>query len=307
MTLVASAMASFLHLVHTGQVSELRRHLVEGVGGYLPLVYEAMATLIPLAVAGLLGVVLLSLRAKIVRVTKTMRHKFPAFEHPPWHYLKGLHISDLLGMVRLRAGSMMALSADIYMHRIRQLGYSLLFSHKELVPTLLSNEIHAIKRSGNLTATFSGQCENVSEEVRAIVDLCSGMATKGWFDPVSPDTLKQGVSFRLDDTKLTRMAKRDNGDQRGDLDVLTACGQVTTCYNIIRYVQQKLDSGLADGGDPATDSLRSLLDRARKDWNRLQATPFMFVDERLQAGRSPQHAKMIADNIARACASPAQR
>jgi hypothetical protein len=46
-------------------------------------------------------------------------------------------------------------------------------------------------------------------------------------------------------------------------------------------------------------ALSALLDRACKDWNRLQVTPFMFVDERLNAGRSPEHASQINQNVAR--------
>lgn len=293
--LVVSAIASSIRLLQTGQLSELKHHLSEGLTGYLALFYEGLATLIPLVVAGLLGALLLSFRAKINQAAKSMQSKLPKFNHPPWHYLKDLRVSDLWGMLRVRAGSLMALSADIYMHRIRQLGYSLLFSHKELIPTVLTNEIYAISKSTDLASTLPSQCDEVSAEVRAIVDLCAGMATKGWFDPLSPDTLKRDLSFALDDVILNNIARRSNGDQRGDLDILTACGQITTCYNLIRYVQNKPDR--AD--DPASVELQQLVDRACKDWNRLQADPFMFVDERLKAGRSSSHADQIAKNIAR--------
>lgn len=296
--LVVSAVASFVRLIQTGQLAELRIHLAQGVAGYLPLVYESLATLIPLLVAGLLGTVMWSLRARLNRAAAAMKSKLPTFDHPPWYYLKHLRISDLWGMLRLRAGSLLALSADIYMHRIRQLGYGILFGHKELIPSVMTNEIYAIKSSTDSARPLPPNCSAASADVRGIVDLCSGMATKASFDRLSPDTMKQELPPELSEIDLHRFAHRNNGEPRTDLDILVACGQISTCYNLIRHLQRKM---AAD--DTPNAEFQEMLERACDDWNDLQASPFMYVDERLQRGRSAEHADRLAEIAARAGAA----
>ena len=291
--LVISAVASFVRLSQTGQLIELRQHLAQGLAGYLPLLYEGLATMIPLLVAGLLGALLLSFRAKINQAAIAMQSKLPKFKYPPWYYLKHLRISDLWGMLQLRASSLLALSADIYMHRIRQLGYGILFSHKELIPTVMTNEIYAIKSSADPANALPPQCAAVSADVRGIVDLCAGMATKASFDKLSQRSLQRELSSTEGDINLRSIACRSDGEPRSDLDVLSACGQISTCYNLIRYVQRKL--GDTGASDPTDAELRLLLDRACDDWNHLQVSPFSFVDERLERGRSAAHARRLAE------------
>ena len=133
----------------------------------------------------------------------------------------------------------------------------------------------------------------MSADVRIIVELCAGMATKASFDKLSPRRLKCDLSSALGDIDVSSVVRRADGDARSDLDVLTACGQLSTCYNLIRYVQGKLDD--TGAGDPADTALRQLRDLAVADWNRLQASPFMFVDERLERGRSAAHTRYLAE------------
>jgi predicted acylesterase/phospholipase RssA len=296
--LLASAAASVFRLFETGQLAEMRDHLTEGVSGYLPFLYKGFATIIPLLVAGLLGGILLSIRTKLNQAAKSMEDKLPKFKHPPWYYLKHLRVSVIWGMLSQRVSSMLALSADIYMHRIRQLGYGILFSHKELIPTVMTNEIYSISPSKGVHSALPPQCEPVSANVRAVVDISSGMATKASFDELTPKSLERDLSFPVGDIDLSSLARRGDGEPRSDLDILTACGQITTCYNLIRYIQLKLGN-VDRTGASSTAGLESLLASACADWNSLQAAPFKYVDERLERGRSELHAKQIAQNSAR--------
>ena len=303
--LLLSVAASVMRLRETGQLAELGKHLSQGAAGYLPLIYEGLATLAPLFVAGLLAAVLLIMRAKINHAAKAMRSKLPKFKHPPWYYLRNLRITDLWGMIWQRVGSLAALSSDIYMHRIRQLGYGLLFSHKELIPSVMTNEIYAVGKASGSNNGLPHQCDPVSTDVQVIVDVCAGMATKASFDKLTPQALRQGLSFVVDDDKLGTLTHRSSGEARSDMDILTACGQLTTCYNLIRYLQGKVDHAGEDPGPASTGEFKKLLDAACKDWNRLQETPFEFVDERLATGRSESHALQIEKNMRRvAGASP---
>lgn len=287
-TLLLSSVASFARLVQTGQLAELRRHLAQGVSGYLPVLYEALATLVPLLTAGLLGAVVWLLHSRLDHAVQSMQSSLPRFEHPPWHYLRQLRISDLASMLKLRASSLMALSSDIYMHRIRQLGYGILFSRRELIPTVMTNEIYAV-RSGHETELPGVP---VSEQVGAIVELASTMATKSSFDSLSRPEVKQNIEAVPDAIDRTRLTQRENGESRSDLDLLVACGQISTCYNLMRYVRRKLQD--LDDRDRSVAAVEELLERAGKDWARLQESPFMYVDERLARGRSPEHANKLA-------------
>lgn len=306
-TLVISVAASVLRLRETGQLAELGNHLSQGAAGYLPLIYEGLATLTPLFVAGLLAAVLLIARARINHVARAMENKLPKFKHPPWYYLRNLRITDLWSMVSQRVSSLAALSSDIYMHRIRQLGYGLLFSHKELIPSVMTNEIYAISKAGGSNYGLAPQCDPVSTDVRVIVDVCAAMATKASFDKLTPAALRQGLSFAIDDDKLGILTHRSNGEARSDMDILTACGQVTTCYNLIRYAQDKLAHADERADAASTTALRDLLSAACEDWNRLQAAPFRFVDERLATGRSESHAKQIEQNTRGVAAASASQ
>ena len=296
--LLLSAVAAFVRLTQTGQLDELRKHLSQGIGGYLPLLYEGLATLVPLLTAGLLGAIMLTLRGKLNAAARDMRRKLPNFSRSPWYYLKHMRLYELASMLRLRASSLMALSSDIYMHRIRQLGYGILFSRKELIPSVMTNEIYAIRSAAKKLLPDS--CEPPSADVRAIVELCSTMATKASFDKLSQSDVERGLTAGFGNVDTDRLVHREDGKLRSDLDLLTACGQISTCYNLIRHLRYKLDH--LESNHASADALRALLDRAVNDWSQLQKTPFMYVDERLAKGRSAKHEQKLARIAARKAA-----
>lgn len=294
--LVASTGFSLLRILTSGQLDRMQQVLSPGLAGNLQLAFEVLLTLIPLVVAGMIGAVILTFRAQLLRATKALETKIPRLSHSLWYYLKNLRISDLWAMLQLRAGSLVALASEIYMHRIRQLGYSLAFSHEKLSSTILPNEIYAVNKPPEKTPDLPSQCVKPSAEVHAVVELSSRMTTKAWFDRITRERLKNEISYDLDKEQLEDLVSRDDGTDRTDLDVLVACGQITMCYNLIRHIHSKKMQQNAKNGDQSSAEFATLFNRACKDWNSFQSTPFCFVDERLSLGRSASHEAQIRKN-----------
>jgi len=188
---------------------------------------------------------------------------------------------------------MVSLSSDIYMHRIRQLGYNLAFSHDKLSPTILANEIYTITKDAADDSAPPPECEAPSAEVGVIAELSSTMPTKAWFDEMTLQRVRHIDGHGLNKEQLDDLVVRGDGSHRTDLDILVACGQLTICYNLVRHIDEKTNE---DGSTLTAESASAFAELRRKacdDWNALQSSPFRFVDERLSVGRSATHEAQI--------------
>ncbi len=227
--------------------------------GVLPLfalVHDIIGFTIPAVVCGAAVAAMVWFRLFLRKTERTICDALPRFRDRPWHYLRQLRLADVARMVRLRVGSTAALTAKVYLHRIRQLGYSAVFAadhgDNPLSARIMTNEIFTLQDDAKADSSLPAP----TAEMREIAGLAASMKTAVWVDP--------DVTFR----------------GRPELDILISAGQSATCYNLMLHLRKRFgepETGYIPGGHPA----RGLYDKLQSMWQQLQADPFSLLDERV--------------------------
>ena len=223
---------------------------------FLNAFYKFEIAFLALLAIGIATSVIL-LRRKGNRLVERAAKGMPPLKRSLWSYAKQLRLGQILEMTTLRATSMSALTARIFMNRIRQLGYSLLYSHEEFERRVMDNNINDINSiTAGTTEDVPDFVKSPSEEVQSVVETASNMGTKLWISEP-----KKG--------------------ERHDLDILIAAGHISTCFNVIEYLWQ----AHRDEDGSLQDDVRELFEFAKSDWVRLNENAYLFVDERKGVGR----------------------
>jgi predicted acylesterase/phospholipase RssA len=225
--------------------------LIDGQDGLIiaDLIFISFVTLILL-------VPYLLLRRALSKKMSNMQEEMPPLKGTLWDYAKKITLGQIFDMARLRATSTSALTSRIFMHRIRQLGYTLLYSHDEFGKRIMDNNINDIRAirpdDANDLPDF---VEDPSDDVEYVVERASKMGTKLW------------------------ISQPDRG--RDDLEVLIAAGHISTCFNIIEYLWQFH----RDEEGNLNENVRELFEHAKADWLKLGEDPYWLVDERQKVGK----------------------
>ena len=122
-----------------------------------------------------------------------------------WPYLKHLRVPELVDLISGRAKSLIALTASIFMKRVRAMVYKDIKVHPSYLNRTISNLIYDLDDTGKFE-------DHIVQELAP---------TEG---------------FR----NLTRSAEQVGTalwtNNAAELKNLVACGQITTCFNIMRYI-----------------------------------------------------------------------
>ena len=220
---------------------------------------------LPLFLIGLNLWVIVWLRRKKTHAIDKLEELIEDWDKDPDTYINKLRIGDLIKMGIVRAGSTAALTAAIFMDRIRGLGYATAFSRDDLKDKILTNEIFAILKNLNSDDDFhtmltSHKAWPPTDELKDIIGLASSMPTKLWID-------------------------QEEGDPLNDLDYLVVCGQATICYNLLDYLWEELREEDGTWIDPNTETL---FEHALKEWKKLMADPLCLLMDRKSKSRLPK-------------------
>lgn len=160
------------------------------------------------------------------RLQHEVRAAIPEMSDDLWRMFGELRWSEAVSFVNLRVRSLLAMSADVFMKRIRALSYERLFHEKGPARTL-----------NNL-----------------IYDLETAATRDRWPDLI-PTAAQLAVAREASEVKTALWFDRG----RADLDALIACGQNTLCLNLLQHVRQH-------GGEPAfVEQLETLWRTLRDD------------------------------------------
>ncbi len=160
-----------------------------------------------------------------------------------WKDIKSLSIDQVTSLAELRITSLFALASRVFMKRIRGLVYAQVYSDNKYKDIRVSNLIDDLIRP---------QKQQVAEILRpstSMIKIATGaaaMPTTLWFD---------------------------NQTQQ---DTLIACGQLTTCYNLLEFIIRKY------GQDESTypSAIRVLYRMVVEDWIALKVNPFSLFHKR---------------------------
>ncbi|MFT4862661.1 MAG: putative acylesterase/phospholipase RssA [Pseudohongiellaceae bacterium] len=196
------------------------------------------------------------LRRGVSRAVNKVVEVMPPMSKPVWSYAKSLTLGQLIDMFVSRASSMSALTAKIFMHRIRQLGYTLLYSHTHFEERVLDNNINDTLHAEH-NSNVPDFLRDPSDEAERVVGIAAKMGTKLWVN------------------------KPENGDGRDDLESLIAAGHISTCFNIIEHLWEYH----RDEDGKLKAEMIPLFEQAKKDWIHLNKDPYWLLDLRENAGK----------------------
>lgn len=130
-----------------------------------------------------------------------------------FRYFGKLPLSRLSFMIKIRITSLIYISSNVFMARIRYLLYDQFFNQGNLKRTGRVKSIHiydlAFSNDCNRRGKYTDQYEP-SEEMQIIAEYAMNMATTLWFSK--------------------------DGQHRKMQAAITACGQFTTCFNLLDYI-----------------------------------------------------------------------
>jgi predicted acylesterase/phospholipase RssA len=235
-------------------VRELQARGVEW--GHDLLVYVVPITLSLVAV---LLVVFAGFKAR-----KLLRYARQETGVDPWSTLREVGTRDLVYLVRDRLGSFTALTANVFMKRIRGLIQRLLSQGEQYKGRVAFNLIYDLDRNRPaLYREHPGLEPNAA--LVALAQRSNALGTTLWFD------------------------------REDDLRDVVACGQATACFTILEFLAEEYGYGpdshgggiQEDGVHPDEDDehaqAKRVLEAAERLWARLQEDALALLRERLGA------------------------
>jgi predicted acylesterase/phospholipase RssA len=175
------------------------------------------------------------------RVKRAVAARYPANAAGLWHWLRRLPLTEILDLLDLRVRSLLALTTDVFMKRIRALGYARLYGNSRYEGRRIANLVY-----GLIDARPRAPWLAPSPAQIAVAERAAAVPTTLWFD----------------DTAALR--------------AVVACGQSTLCYNVLDHLVTR--HGLDPAALPP--AARALHDDARALWERLQSDPEALLRDR---------------------------
>lgn len=126
-----------------------------------------------------------------------------------WHYFKKMALPDAIEMVKTRVTSVLAMTSNVFMKRIRQLQFNNLMDPGSRARLVSFNLIYTLNPTKDRTDLWKLDPElKPTGEMKKISVAAEGMPTTLWMDA-------------------------------GQFKILIACGRCTTCFSLLKYLWQR--------------------------------------------------------------------
>lgn len=161
-----------------------------------------------------------------------------------------LSLNQVKKMVINRWTSAMLMINEIFLRQIRRLNFDLLYKSSKFTNRRITSTVYQLNGKQN-SLTDAKQEEKadyikISDRIRESALIASQMPTTLWWD--------------AEDLKVQRQ------------DNLIACGQFTTCYNLIKYIQNLPEMY-------HSDNVNSLEKALLEDWKRFEENPLVLISK----------------------------
>lgn len=127
-----------------------------------------------------------------------------------WPHLKHLTVPELIDLISGRAKSLIALTASVFMKRVRAMVYKDIKVHPSYLNRVISNLIYDLDDTGKFPDHIVQELAP-TEKLRDLTRNAEGVGTALW------------------------------SNNSVELKNLVACGQATTCFNLMRYIIDQRD------------------------------------------------------------------
>lgn len=215
------------------------RNVLRAFGSGAFTFLDVFEYLVPMFLAGLTAYALFWVR----RALKREIARIPRLGRAAWTDLKRIRVGQLLGMVRLRVGSLFAMASDVFMARVRALVYGQVYRDAHYEERRVSNLIYDLTPSRPFYFATDPRVPPPSRELVEVVEAAASMPTTLWFD---------------DDRQLPG---------------LVAAGDATLCYNLMKHLARRFGRDTNAYPEPA----RALWERLLADWKVIVREPYVFV------------------------------
>lgn len=159
-----------------------------------------------------------------------------------WPYLKTITVSEMIYLIGGRAKSAMALTSSVFMKRVRDLIYRDIKIYPKYQGREFSNLIYDLDDTGKFRQDVVEKIEP-PEPLRQLSREAEGVATALWLK--GPEDLKN----------------------------LIACGQATTCFNLMRYILESRSAQLDLGNTREAE----IFVAAEKLWQQLKDNRYSLL------------------------------
>ncbi|HZH31880.1 MAG TPA: patatin-like phospholipase family protein [Pyrinomonadaceae bacterium] len=206
---------------------------------------------VPFVVSALIAGGLYWLRARVGEALSLAQEKT---DIELWPYLKLLKVPELIALVDDRLRSLITLATSVFMKRIRDMGYEDISVYPKYAGKLRFNVLYDMDNETKYGAEVIRNHLEPSMKLRQLAKDAEKIGTNLWF---------------TDEENLKK---------------LVACGQATTCFNILRFILRKKSNPTDEAdrtaklADP-NSALRGVYDEAFKLWGQLNEDPRALLNE----------------------------
>ncbi|MBD0325476.1 MAG: patatin-like phospholipase family protein [Pyrinomonadaceae bacterium] len=161
-----------------------------------------------------------------------------------WPVVRRLTIPDLLTFLQIRFESLMAMASTIFMKRIRALTLSRVMSDKDLDKRVMINVLYELNL--NHPKLLARDPETApSAALKELATRAEAVETKLWVT------------------------------NQQELNDLIACGQATTCFNIMKFLWESRTAEM----EAKTPPIYTLYQNALQLWKELKADPTKYIEQ----------------------------
>ena len=169
-------------------------------------------------------------------------------------FISHLKFASVEAMVMNRAKSVIMMTSEVFLKRMRQMSYSSIYNDKGWINRIVTNAIYDLRanerwaskvRNGTLPDELTP-----SDKIQKNSALAADMGTTLWFTA--------------------------EDKEKGIPQALLAAGQYTMCFNLLEYISKIQDT--TENLTPGHQLLISLKPRLMTAWNQFQTNPQWMID-----------------------------
>lgn len=171
-----------------------------------------------------------------------------------FHYFGNTPIRVIASMVKARFNSVIALNNDVLLKRVRKLLYDKFLTEGRKTFRVKTNHIYDLSFSNDLNRRcFDDPDLNPSAALQTVAQRAYEMGTTLWFDKRKGEYYRQAA--------------------------IMACGQFTTCYNLLLYIRRlKRDAIFHHLDVTRRQNVNELEKRLQGDYTAFNANPFWLYN-----------------------------
>jgi len=184
-------------------------------------------------------------------------------------YLADTKLGSIEQMLKARAASVLTLSMDVNLKETRRLIYNMFFGDPFWANRRVYNVIYELSsfNIANRTVRINGRLKwNATPEEKSI--LLDGL---GLMNKIAEEARNMGTTLWFD----------AQAQQNQMLKKIVACGQFTTCANLLEYIFSLLSNhkhGLLIIPDDELQKIQKLQEQVSADWERFKRDPYFLFE-----------------------------